>query len=217
MADEVSNPVFARIYERAAVSMDQAGGTQHRQRLVRSLSGRVIEIGAGTGRNFAHYPPSVTEVLAVEPEPRMRAAAQRAARNAPVPVTVVAGVADRLPAGDETFDAAVYSLVLCSVPDPERALREAWRVLRPGGRLHFYEHVAADPAQTGLRRAQRIVDATVWPLLCGGCHTGRDTLGTMAAVGFRIEDLDRFRFPPARIPLPAAPHVIGTAVKDPTS
>jgi len=205
-----SHPVFARLYERASVAMDRAGAAEHRRRLVAGLRGRVIEVGAGNGRMFAHYPPEVTDVLAVEPEPRLRAAAVVAARTAPVPVRVAAGTAQALPAADGGFDAAVFSLVLCSVPDQAVALAEARRVLRRRGRLCFYEHVAAQEA--GLRRIQRVVDATVWPLLCAGCHTGRDTEAAIAAAGFAIEAVDRFRFPTGGMGSPAAPHVLGHAV-----
>ncbi len=128
----LSHPVFARVYARLSVAMDRAGGAAHRHHLVAGLHGRVIEIGAGNGRNFAHYPPEVTEVLAVEPEPHLRAAAVLAARTAPVPVRVVDGVAEALPGGDGAFDAAVVALVLCTVPDQATALAEVARVLRPG-------------------------------------------------------------------------------------
>ncbi|WP_200210583.1 class I SAM-dependent methyltransferase [Micromonospora coerulea] len=207
----VSHPVFARLYARASVTMDRAGAAAHRRRLVAGLTGRVIEVGAGNGRMFPHYPPTVREVLAVEPEPRLRAAAHAAAADAPVPVTVVAGLAEALPAADASADAVVLSLVLCSVPDQAVALREARRVLRPGGQLRFFEHVVAQTP--GLRRAQRWVDATVWPLFCAGCHTGRDTVGAIGAGGFTVVELDRFRFPPTQVPMPASPHVLGTAIR----
>ena len=151
----VSHPVFARVYERLSVAMDRAGTAAFRRDLVAGLSGRVIEIGAGNGRMFAHYPPGVTEVVAVEPERRLRAAAERAASTAPVPVTVVDGLAEALPAGDGEFDAAVVALVLCTVPDQASALAEISRVLRPGGQVRFFEHVAAEEA-SGLHRAQRL-------------------------------------------------------------
>ncbi|MBM0227505.1 MULTISPECIES: methyltransferase domain-containing protein [Micromonospora] len=207
----VSHPVFARVFARASVAMDRAGAAEHRHRLVAGLTGRVVEVGAGNGRMFPHYPPTVTEVLAVEPEPRLRAAAHAAAAAAPVPVTVLAGLAEALPAADAAADAVVLSLVLCPVPDQAVALREARRVLRPGGQLRFYEHVVAQTP--GLRRAQRWADVTIWPALCGGCHTGRDTVGAIAAAGFTVVELDRFRFPPTGIPMPASPHVLGTAVR----
>jgi ubiquinone/menaquinone biosynthesis C-methylase UbiE len=208
----VSHPIFARVFERVSVQLDRAGGAEHRRRLLAGLSGRVLEVGAGNGRNFAHYPPEVSAVLAVEPEPRLRAAAQRAAAATSVPVTVVDGVAEALPGGDGGFDAAVMSLVLCSVPDQVAALAEARRVIRPGGQLRFFEHVLAEYPGV-LRRVQRALDATIWPALCGGCHTGRDTLAAIRAAGFVITELDRFRFPDTPMALAAAPHVLGSATR----
>lgn len=207
---KMSHPVFARLYEWASAAMDRAGAVEHRQRLLAGLTGRVIEVGAGNGRNFAHYPPEVTAVVAVEPEPRLRAAADRAAAQAPIPVTVVDGLADGLPAQDRAFDAAVVSLVLCSVPDQAAALAEIYRVLRPGGQLRFFEHVTAERAGA-LRRVQRLVDSTFWPMLCAGCHTGRDTAAAIADAGFAIDELERFRFPAQGPTTPAAPHILGTA------
>ncbi|GAA2100171.1 class I SAM-dependent methyltransferase [Microlunatus panaciterrae] len=208
----VSHPIFARAYIRASAAMDRSGGRELRQRLLAGLSGTVVEVGAGNGRNFAHYPAEVTSVLAVEPEPRLRAAAEQAARDAPVPVRVVAGVADRLPADDASLDAAVTSLVLCSVPNQATALAEIHRVLRPGGSLRFYEHLLAEHPGA-LRRAQRFVDATFWPPLTAGCHCSRDTLAAIAAAGFTIVRPERFRLPRTGLVMPASPHVIGTAVR----
>ncbi|MGY1624759.1 class I SAM-dependent methyltransferase [Geodermatophilus sp. SYSU D00965] len=210
-SDGVDHPLFARFYARLAPAMERSGAGEHRQRLLAAVSGRVVEVGAGTGANFAHFPASVTEVVAVEPEAYLRARAEEAARHARVPVTVVDGVADRLPAGDGEFDAAVVTLVLCSVPDPDGALREISRVLRPGGRLHFWEHVRADGG--ALARVQRGLDRTVWPALCGGCHASRDTLAAVEGAGFHVEQVDRFRFPDAVPPMPTAPQVLGTAVR----
>jgi ubiquinone/menaquinone biosynthesis C-methylase UbiE len=150
-------------------------------------------------------------VLGVEPEPYLREAARRSAEAAAVPIEVVDGIADELPADDGTFDAAVASLVLCSVPDQRAALREIRRVLRSCGELRFFEHVRADTR--GLYRVQRLVDASIWPLLFGGCHTGRDTGAAIEAAGFRLERLDRFRFPDTGPPMPTSPHVLGVAVK----
>jgi len=203
--------VFARVYERLSVAMDRAGLDEFRRDLVAGLSGRVIEVGAGNGRMFPHYPPGVTEVVAVEPEPRLRAAAIRAATTAPVPVTVVDGLAEALPAGDGEFDAAVVALVLCSVTDQADALAEIHRVLRPSGQLRFFEHVAVEEPGR-LRRIQRLSDATLWPKLFGGCHTARDTTAAVGAAGFTVGELRRFRFPTTSSS-PSSPCVLGRAVK----
>lgn len=207
----MAHPIFARFYTRVSRLMDEAGGIEYRRRLVAGLTGEVLEVGAGNGRNFPHYPSTVTRLVAVEPEPTMRAAATDAARSAEVPVELVDGVAERLPAADGTVDAVVLSLMLCSVADPAAVLAEARRVLRPGGQLRFFEHVRADTP--GMRGLQRALDATVWPLLFGGCHTGRDSAAVIAAAGFDVTEIDHFRFPVSRVPSPSASHILGTAVR----
>jgi ubiquinone/menaquinone biosynthesis C-methylase UbiE len=212
-APTVHHPIFARVFPRLARRMERAGYAELRDRLLAGLEGQVIEVGAGNGMNFAHYPPGVANVLAVEPEPYLRNLARQSAADAPVPVEVVGGTADHLPAGDASVDAVVVSLVLCSVPDQASALAEARRVLRPGGELRIFEHVRADTP--GLARAQRALDATVWPTLGGGCHLSRDTTGAVAAAGFTIERLDRLRVPDTPVPTPSAPHIIGVAIRPP--
>jgi ubiquinone/menaquinone biosynthesis C-methylase UbiE len=209
----ISHPLFARYYARISPAMDKGGMAAHRRQLLQGLTGPVIEIGAGNGLNFAHYPAGVTRVLAIEPDPHLREIARRSAARAPVPVEVRDGVAEELPADDAAFHAAVAALVLCSVADQHNALREIRRVLRPAGELRFLEHVrASTPA---LRRVQRLLDATIWPALAGGCHTGRDTAATIEEAGFAVDHLDPFRFPDTRLTMPATPHVRGTATRIP--
>jgi ubiquinone/menaquinone biosynthesis C-methylase UbiE len=191
--------------------MEEEGMGQLRDELLAGVHGRVVEVGAGNGMNLRHYPPAVTEVVAVEPEPYLRRLAEEAGDAAPVPVTVVAGTADDLPLPPASVDAGVVSLVLCSVEDVHAALSELHRVIRPGGRLRFLEHVAAE--SPGLRRVQRLADATVWPLLAGGCHTARDPLPAIERAGFEVTAVRRLRFPDSRLPVPAAPHVLGTALR----
>jgi ubiquinone/menaquinone biosynthesis C-methylase UbiE len=205
---EVHHPLFARIFDRIAAKTGQDGASEHRDRLLAGLTGRVIEVGAGNGLNFSHYPATVTEVLAVEPEDYLRDRAERAARQASVRIRVVDGLADRLPAQDARFDAAVASLVLCSVPDQAAALGEIRRVLRPGGELRFYEHVLSE--EGGLARLQNAV-AWFWPLVGGGCHPNRRTVETIGGAGFEISRCERLSFRPSPIMLPVTPHVIGAA------
>ncbi|WP_030918465.1 class I SAM-dependent methyltransferase [Streptosporangium amethystogenes] len=198
-ATGVNHPVFARFYARISRVVEERGLAGHRQALLEGLSGQVIEVGAGNGLNFAHYPSTVTRVLAIEPEPRLRRLARAAAARAPVLIEVRDGLAEHLPAADGTFDAAVASLVLCSLPDPHAALSQMRRVLGPGGQLRFLEHVRADSA--ALRRVQDLLDATVWPHLAGGCHTGRDSALAIQQAGFTITALERFLLPAVRTPV----------------
>ncbi|MEV0319802.1 class I SAM-dependent methyltransferase [Streptomyces sp. NPDC050658] len=206
--DAVHHPVFARFYARQSVAAERVIAA-HRRELLAGLSGRVIEVGAGNGLNFAHYPTTVSEVVAIEPERTLRQLAASAAVRADVPVDVVPGVAEALPVKSEAFDGAVASLVLCSVRDVPRALAELRRVLRPGGELRFFEHgVAPGPA---MARAQRILDRTVWPLLFGGCHVGRDTVGELRAAGFEIGPYRQFLVPAKGPRLPTSYCVLGSA------
>jgi ubiquinone/menaquinone biosynthesis C-methylase UbiE len=208
---DLPHPRFARMYQRASKNAERRGATEHRRRLLRGLSGRVLELGAGHGLNFPHYPRAVTEVIAVEPEPTLRAEATRAALSASVPVRVLAGVADALPVDDESVDAAVASLVLCSVPDQDSALAELHRVVRPSGQLRFYEHVipTSQPKRVLLQVADR---SGLWPRLAGGCHPARDTAAAIERGGFRIETMERIMF--AASPMePSIPHILGTATR----
>ncbi len=208
MTGSVSHPLFARLYPRTAAGAEKAGGADHRRELLSGLSGRVIEVGAGFGLNFGYYPPTVTELAAVEPEHRLRRRAAEAAHRAAIAITVQDATAEHLPFGDGSFDAGVASLVLCSVPDQEAALAELYRVIRSGGELRFYEHVRADSPR--FARMQDRVDR-IWPWLNGGCHPNRDTEAAIECAGFRVEDHRRFLFQPLPIGKPAAPHVIGRA------
>ncbi|MFD9718004.1 methyltransferase domain-containing protein [Streptomyces sp. NPDC059076] len=208
--DAVHHPLFARFYARFSVAADQSAGiVAIRAELLAALSGRVIEIGAGNGLNFPHYPTSVSEVVALEPERSLRALAVRAADGAGVTVEVVPGVAEALPVENASFDAAVMSLVLCSVRDVPRALSEVRRVLRPGGELRFFEHgLARTP---GAARVQRVLDRTVWPHLFGGCHTSRDTVAALEEAGFHDIRYERFRLPERGLAAPTSPCVRGVA------
>lgn len=206
MPHKVHHPFFARVYSRFAPREDERGQAENRAELLAGLSGRVVEVGTGIGSNFAHYPAGVTEVVAVEPEPYLRAKSEEAARRVQVPVRVVDGLADELPLEDGSVDAGVVSLVLCSVPDQAAALAELWRVIKPGGELRFYEHVVSNRASR--KRVQRVMDATVWPRVAGGCHMTRDTRAAIEQAGFIVQRSRRFPFPPGALTLP---HILGSA------
>jgi SAM-dependent methyltransferase len=209
---DIANPRFARMYPRFAARADRRGAAEHRRRLLDGVTGTVLELGAGHGANFPYYPATVTEVIAIEPEPALRAAAERAAVTAPVPVRVLPGVADALPVPDGSVDAAVTSLVLCSVPDQENALAELRRVLRDHGELRFYEHVI--PRCQPKRTLAWLADHSgLWPRLAGGCHPARDTGAAIARAGFRIDHSDRFGFSASRLE-PLVPHILGIARLD---
>jgi ubiquinone/menaquinone biosynthesis C-methylase UbiE len=209
VSTDLPRPRFARMYMRVSPGAEQRGASEHRERLLAGLSGTVLEIGAGHGLNFMHYPSPVSEVIAIEPEPTLRARASEAAADAPVPIRVMAGVADELPLEDESVDASVASLVLCSVPDQDRALRELRRVMRPGGELRFYEHVI--PNCQPKRTLVQLVDRTgVWPAIAGGCHPARDTTAAIERAGFAIKQIERFGFAASRLE-PAIPHILGSA------
>jgi ubiquinone/menaquinone biosynthesis C-methylase UbiE len=204
----VRHPVFARLFDRLSEREERMGQAEHREAMLRELSGRVMELGAGNGINFKYYPSTVTEVVAVEPEPYLRERAEREAPGAPIPVSVVDGLGGALPFDDAAFDAAVVSLVLCSVPQQDAVLSDLFRVIRPGGELRFYEHVRANSP-----RLVRLQDAVtpVWKLFAGGCHPNRDTGAAIEKAGFEIETCDRLAFRPCFICAPAAPRILGTA------
>jgi ubiquinone/menaquinone biosynthesis C-methylase UbiE len=203
----MDRPLFARIQARASAVEERKGGAARRRQLLAGLSARVVEVGAGSGVSFAHYPRAVTELIAVEPEPHLRELAQAAAASAPGPVTVVDGTAEHLPFGDASVDAAVLAGVLCSVADPASALSELARVVRPGGELRFYEHVAA--RNDRLAGLQRALDASFWPRLFGGCHTHRDTAEALARSEFTVDAFERFSFRPTALSIPIAPRILG--------
>lgn len=205
----VRHPIFARFYTRfSPIADERMGIAEHRAELLHGVKGRVVEVGAGNGRNFAHYPAGVAEVLAVEPEPYMRARSIEAARGVEIPVSVVDGTADRLPLADASVDVGVCSLVLCSVANQIRALAELRRVIRPGGELRFYEHLRYEDEARA--RWQDRVDA-IWPRFGGGCRTARETVGAIERAGFAMERIRRFDFRPSAISWFIAPHAIGIA------
>ncbi len=198
------HPVFARVWARMS---GKVGTERQRRELLAGLSGRVVEVGAGDGRNFVHYPPEVRDVLAIEPEPYLRQIASAAARSAPVPIAVVDGVAELLPVEDGTCDSAISSLVLCSVSDQQTVLAELHRVLAPDGELRFFEHVVAERSVG--QAVQRSLDRTgIWPQLGAGCHLARDTVGAISAAGFVVERVKRFSSGPGSLGIP---FVLGSA------
>jgi len=202
----VDNPFFARIWPTIAAHETEVVRALRRENLA-GLSGLVLEVGAGIGTNFAFYPDSVEQVVALEPEPRLVARARDAAADVPVPVQVTGEQVEDF-TFSEPFDAVVCSLVLCSIADPDKVLRQLLSWIRPGGQLRYLEHVASG----GLRgRLQRFVDATFWPKLLGNCHTHRDTERSIVEAGFEVDHARRDRTLPAWVPLPVAEFALGRA------
>ncbi|OBG26081.1 class I SAM-dependent methyltransferase [Mycobacterium sp. 852002-51057_SCH5723018] len=204
----IDNPFFARVWPVVARHETEAVRALRRENLA-GLSGRVLEVGAGVGTNFANYPAAVKQVIAVEPEPRLAAQAHAAAAAAPVPVVVMGETAEGFGDGEpEPFDAVVCSLVLCSVRDPAGVLRRLYSLLRPGGQLRYLEHVASAGVQG---RWQRIADATLWPKLFGNCHTHRDTERAIVDAGFEVDTSRREWTLPIWAPLPVSELALGRA------
>jgi ubiquinone/menaquinone biosynthesis C-methylase UbiE len=208
MSDAVRHPVFARFVAFVSARAEGSEEDAIRRELLAGLTGRVVEVGSGSGPNFRLYPDTVTELVGVEPEDYLRARAEQAAVPVPLPIRMVDALADRLPFEDASFDAAVVAQVLCSVPSQADALGELRRVLRPGGELRFYEHVIA--RQPRYARFQRLA-GRVTPRLCGGCHPDRDTGRAIEAAGFRVDRCRRFLFRNSALDMPVAPRILGVA------
>jgi SAM-dependent methyltransferase len=202
------NPRFAQAYIRIAPKADARGASGHRRELLAGLAGVVCEVGAGSGLNFAHYPATVTRVVAVEPEPTLRVHSGEVAVTAPVPIDVVDGTADALPVGDASCDAVVLSLVMCTVPDPAATLAEVRRALRPGGQVRFYEHVRSRNRVVAV--AEDVI-TPLWARFAAGCHVNRDPVVALGEAGFEVIDVHRFGFSGQR-GVPPTAHVVGRAV-----
>lgn len=194
---------FARIYDRAIAESEEAGMRERRRRLLADARGRTVELGAGTGLNFAHYTEAVDELILTEPFPPM---ARRLRERAGPGATVIEAPADRLPLPDGSVDTVVATLVLCTVDDVPATLAEIARVLRPGGRLLFAEHVRSD--DPGLARWQDRFEAP-WKLVGHGCRCNRDTLAALAASPLEVEAVAHERIPKAA-PI-VRPLIVGSA------
>ncbi len=201
---------FAAIYDRAFEASEEAGLRRMRAELLAMARGRVVELGAGTGANLELYPDAVEELVLTEPDPHMakqlRAKVAAAGVDTAVTPTVIEASAQSLPLDDASCDTAVATLVLCTIPDPSAALAEVARVLKPGGRLLFLEHVRAEDA--GLAHWQDRLEKP-WRFLGDGCHCNRDTVATIAASPLSLGEVERGALPKA--PPIVRPLVSGSA------
>jgi ubiquinone/menaquinone biosynthesis C-methylase UbiE len=200
--------IFPAVYERSIKATEDAGLREMRRQVLAEASGRVLEIGAGTGLNLDLYPDAVDELVLVEPDPHMAKRLRPKLRASGRQVTVVEDSAERLPFEDASFDTAVATLVFCTIPDPAAALREAARVLKPGGRLLFLEHVRSP--DLSLARWQDRLE-TPWRLFGDGCYCNRDTVATIESSPLSLGEFERTEMPKA--PPIVRPMIRGSATR----
>jgi SAM-dependent methyltransferase len=184
---------FSALYDRGLKATEDAGLREIRREVLAGASGRTVDLGAGTGVNRGLFPPAVAELVMVEPDPHMLKKL-RAKVEEGEGVEVVQASAEELPFADDSFDTAIFTLVLCTVPDPGAALAETARVLKPGGKLLFVEHVRSE--DPGLARWQDRLEKP-WHFLADGCHCNRDTIASIEAAPFEIEKAEKGKLPKA--------------------
>jgi ubiquinone/menaquinone biosynthesis C-methylase UbiE len=198
---------FAAVYDRGLKATEEAGLREMRRQILANAEGRTIDLGAGTGVNIELFPERVSELVLAEPDPHMfkQLRAKLAASSADA--SVIEAPAENLPFEDDSFDTAVFTLVLCTVPNPAAALTETARVLKPGGKLLFVEHVRAeDPS---LARWQDRFEKP-WRFLADGCHCNRDTVSLIEAAPFTLEQVEHDELP--KSPPIVRPLVRGSAL-----
>lgn len=202
---------FAAVYDRMMASAEKGFMKDVRREIAGGATGRVLEIGAGTGANFTYYTDSATTVTATEPDPFMARKARKRAQDADRQVDLREAPAEVLPFGDETFDTVVCTLVLCTVKDPAAALGEVRRVLRPRGQFRFYEHVRYDHAFGALWQD---IATPIWRWVGAGCHPNRDTERAIKDAGFVVQTIDMTKPVPAVPPMCLTrPHIKGIALR----
>lgn len=205
MGGTLHHKLFATIYDSFQAAAERTWLGAARDDLLSDITGDVLEIGGGTGANLVHY-KSADRVVIGEPDPEMRARLGDKLGRSRVPVEITSDSGERVDAPDDSFDAVVSTLVLCSVEDPPAVFAEARRVLRPGGTLYFLEHVRGDDEQW-IRRKERI--EPVWQWIALGCHLTRDTRGILESEGWSV-DVHR-EMAPSKLPKLLTPFIAGTA------
>jgi SAM-dependent methyltransferase len=194
LSDLLWGPLFARSYDRLTKSSEDAGLRERRRALLARAEGRTLEIGAGTGVNLELYPDSVTELVLTEPDEHMRRQLERKLTAIGRRTEVLDAGAEDLPLPDASVDTVVATLVFCTISDPGAALSEVARVLKPGGRMLFMEHVRADEPKVA-RWQDRL--ERPWGWFGRGCHPNRDTLATIDASSLEIAGVERDQMPKA--------------------
>jgi ubiquinone/menaquinone biosynthesis C-methylase UbiE len=198
--------LFAAMYDRGLKGTEEAGLREMRREALAEARGWTIDIGAGTGANLGLYPETVTELILSEPDEHMAKRLRHKLAESAQRAQLVEAPAERLPFENSSFDTAVFTLVLCTVPDPAAALAEAARILKPGGRLIFVEHVRSD--DPSLARWQDRLERP-WRFVGDGCHCNRDTVATIEASPLQVDQVEHGRLPKA--PPLVRPLVRGTA------
>ncbi len=206
--DAIWGRCFATFYDRSLKAVEEAGLREVRREVLSGATGRTIDIGAGTGANLDLFPAAVSELVLAEPDPHMAVRLRRRLAESGAAAEIVEAPAERLPFEDARFDTAVFTLVLCTVPNPAAALAETARILRPGGRMLFVEHVrSGDPRRARWQdRLER-----PWELFARGCHANRDTAALIEASPLSIEQLEKARMPKA-VPI-VRPLIHGAALR----
>lgn len=196
--NKVWESTFSAIYDPLLWVGERAGMAQRRSALLSQATGRVLELGAGTGLNLPHYPDNLDELVMTEPSPPMVGRLERRAKKAGIPTSVMAADAERLPFEDDSFDTVVSTLVLCTVDDPQQAIKEIARVLRPGGELLFLEHVRSDSPR--LARWQDRLHRS-WHAFAAGCNANRPTVDMLRESSMRVQEVehDRWKWMPALV------------------
>ena len=211
MSNKRGHKWFAAFYERL-VRMESKAEREARKRLLSTASGRVLEIGCGPGANFEYYPwEQITQFVTIEPDPYMLERGKKTAARLGRDVDLRESGAEDLPFPDDSFDTVIASLVLCTIPHPEKALAEMLRVLVPGGTLRFMEHVRS---RNRLGALAQDISTPVWSWMAGGCQPNRDTEASIRATGFAITEISHPNLVPPVPPLALAkPMIFGTAIK----
>jgi ubiquinone/menaquinone biosynthesis C-methylase UbiE len=203
-----SHPIFAATYNAIFARIEKGGLAEKRRELLAQATGSTLELGAGTGHNLHHYPLAVGRLVLTEPDAhmakRLRGQVEESGRSG---VEIVEAGAESLPFGDDEFDTVIATLVFCTIPDPEGALREIARVLKPDGRMLFMEHVRADTARRA-RWQDRL--NPVQNFLFGGCNLNRPTAETLRSSPLAIEQLRADEMPKEAGPL-VRPMIVGSA------